>query len=79
MTILKPIVSIQSYFRPELTAVRSNKDYQQFHDLLRQIEQTIQRAQMEGMAVDFARENFEGVLPESKVRFAIFSLRAELL
>lgn len=76
---MKAIVSIQSYFRPELTAVRSNKDYQQFHDLLRQIEQTIQRAQLEAMAVDFARENFEGVLPESKVRFAIFSLRAELL
>ena len=76
---MKKTLSIQSYFRPELTSVRCNKDYRQFRDLLAMVDQNISRAELESMAVDFAIENEEHKLTHSKVRFAIFSLRAELL
>jgi hypothetical protein len=76
---LKQRLSIQSYFRPELTMVVANKDYRDFRDLLAMIDQNISRAELESMAVDFAKENSRGKWTQSKVRFAIFSLRAELL
>jgi len=76
---LKKRLSIQSYFRPELTTVVANKDYRQFRNLLGMIDQNIGNAELESMAVDFARENSAGELPQRKKRFAIFSFRAELL
>lgn len=76
---MKQRLSIQSYFRPELTTVVANKDYRDFRDLLGMIDQNIRRGELECLAVDFGKENEADQWTQSKARFAIFSLRAELL
>lgn len=71
--------AIQTFFRPALTMVGANKDYWQFRKLLERIDEQIKSTSLESVAVDFAISKIGVDISAAPIRFAIFSLRAELL
>ena len=76
-------VTLQSWLRPALTAVRSNLDYERYRAELEQISAALGRGLIEAKAIAYAIE----ALPEDSsvatrrkaAEFAVFAFRAELL
>jgi hypothetical protein len=76
-------VTLQSWLRPALTAVRSNLDYERYRAELEQISAALGRGLIEAKAISYAIE----ALPEDSsvatrrkaAEFAVFAFRAELL
>ena len=52
-------IAIQSWLRPDLTAVGRNKDYESFRGQLARVDKLLRQAHLESMAVDFAMEGYE--------------------
>ena len=75
-------IALQTWLRPDLTPVGPNKDYAAFRDQLVAIDQLLMQSHLEAMAMDFARENWQGNdvarLPQH-LEFALKALRVEVL
>ena len=76
-------VAFQSLLRPALTPVLQNRDYDRLVEDLRQIDDNLTRGGLEKMAIHFGLSqlppNASGVLCHKQAKFAVFSLRVELL
>lgn len=80
---VKESVSIQSWLRPALTAVRRNKDYLQFQEQLSAVDSLLRQSHLESMAMDFAKMSSpSGATPrrqKARVEFSLKALRVEAL
>ena len=76
-------VAFQSLLRPALTPVLQNRDYDRLVEDLRHIDDNLTRGGLEKMAIHFGLSqlppNASGVLCHKQAKFAVFSLRVELL
>ena len=77
-----PKIALQSWLRPDLTSVGPNKDYAAFRDEIEAVDKLLRDSYLESMALDFARQGWEGgdsgQLPR-RLQFALKALRVEVL
>lgn len=77
-----PQIALQSWLRPALTPVGPNKDYAAFRAQLDWVDNLLKHSHLESMALDFAREGWEGATAgqmQRRLRSALKALRVEVL
>jgi hypothetical protein len=82
-TLSPRTLSIQSWLRPELTAVKSNVDYHRFREDLDRISRNLRTSGIEELAIDFGLsglpEGASSPAREKRAVWSLFALRAEVL
>ncbi len=77
-----PEIALQSWLRPDLTPVGSNKDYAAFRAQIEAVGKLLRDSHLESMALDFARQGWKGSDPRQlhrRLQFALKALRVEML
>lgn len=71
-----PEIALQSWLRPALTPVGRNKDYAAFRDQLEAVDKLLRASHLESMALDFARQGWEGADAGQLARRLQYALKA---
>jgi hypothetical protein len=76
-------IALQTWIRPALTPVHSNRDHAEFKDTLARMDASLGSCCLEAMAVEMAVQKLgPGAREQDKIRrkrFAIFAIRVEIL